>query len=89
MIVYIMDEDTVIDEFYVSPNGYLEPIETPSPAFGRDYSIGWDYSIGSVNGSPTLVLRDQTVKLKGVLHESLEAVYQTREHQNALVETTY
>ena len=83
MIVYIMDEDTVIDEFYVSPNGYLEPIETPSPAFGRDYFIG------SVNGSPTLVLRDQTVKLKGVLHESLEAVYQTREHQNALVETTY
>lgn len=82
MIVYIMDEETVIDEFYVSPNGFLEPIETPSPAFGRDYSIG------SVNGSPTLVLRDHTVKLKGVMHEALEAVYQTREHQNALVETT-
>lgn len=83
MIVYIMDEvGTVIDEFYVSPKGSIEPIETPSPAFGRDYSIG------SVNGSPTLVLRDQTVKLKGVMHEALEAVYQTREHQNALVETT-
>ena len=82
MIVYIMDEETVIDEFYVSPNGSLESIETPSPAFGRDYSIG------SVNGSPTLVLRDHTVKLKGVMHETLEAVYQTREHQNALVETT-
>ena len=80
MIVYIMDEETVVDEFYVSPNGSLEPIETPSPAFGRDYSIG------SVNGS--LVLRDQTVKLKGVMHEALEAVYQTREHQNALVEIT-
>lgn len=83
MIVYIMDEvGTVIDEFYMSPNGSLEPIETPSPAFGRDYSIG------SVNGSPTLVLRDHTVKLKGVMHEALEAVYQTREHQNALIETT-
>lgn len=82
MIIYIMDEETVIDEFYVSPNGYLEPIESLSPAFGRDYLIG------SVNGSPTLVLRDHTVKLKGVMHEALEAVYQTREHQNALVETT-
>lgn len=83
MIVYIMDEvGTVVDEFYMSPSGSLEPIETPSPAFGADYSIG------SVNGSPTLVLRDRTVKLKGVVHEALEAVYQTREHQNALVETT-
>ena len=83
MIIYVMDnEDSIIDEFYVSPNGSLEPIETPSPAFGRDYSIG------SVNGSLTLVLRDQTVKLKGVMHEALEAVYQTREHQNALVEIT-
>lgn len=83
MIIYVMDnEDSIIDEFYVSPNGSLEPIETPSPAFGRDYSIG------AVNGSPTLVLRDQTVKLKGVMHEALEAVYQTREHQNALVEIT-
>lgn len=82
MIVYIMDEDTVIDEFYVSPNGSLEPIETPSPAFGRDYSIRF------VNGSPILVLRYPTVKLKGVMHETLEAVYQTREHQNALVEIT-
>lgn len=82
MIIYIMDEETVIDEFYVSPNGSLEPIEPPSPAFGRDYSIG------SVNGTPTLVLRDHTVRLKGVLHEALEAVYQTREHQNALVETS-
>lgn len=83
MIVYIMDEvGTVIDEFYVSPNGSLEPIDTPSPAFGRDYSIG------AVDGSPTLVLRDQTVKLKGVIHKALEAVYQTREHQNALVEIT-
>ena len=83
MIIYVMDsEDSIIDEFYASPNGSLEPIETPSPAFGRDYSIG------SVNGSLTLVLRDQTVKLKGVMHEALEAVYQTREHQNALVEIT-
>lgn len=83
MIIYIMDEvGTVVDEFYLSPNGSLEPIETPSPAFGSDYSIGF------VNGSPTLVLRDQTVKLKGVVHEALEAVYQTREHQNALVEIT-
>ncbi len=83
MIIYVMDsEDSIVDEFYVSPNGSLEPIETPSPAFGRDYSIG------AVNGSPTLVLRDRTVKLKGVMHEALEAVYQTREHQNALVEIT-
>ena len=39
MIVYIMDEETVIDEFYVSPSGSLEAIQTPSPMAGRDYFI--------------------------------------------------
>lgn len=83
MIIYVMDsEDSIIDEFYAGVDGFIEPIVTPSEHWGRDYTIG------TIDGSPTILIRDKTIVLKGVMHEAVPAVYQTREHKNALVEIT-
>lgn len=83
MIIYVMDnEDSIIDEFYAGEDGFVEPIVTPSEHWGRDYTIG------NVNGNLTIVIKDKSIVLKGVMHEAVPAVYQTREHQNDLVEIT-
>ena len=83
MIIYVMDnEDSIIDEFYAGLDGFIEPIATPSEHWGRDYTIG------TVNGCLTILIKDKTITLKGVMHEAVPAVYQTREHQNDLVEIT-
>lgn len=83
MIIYVMDsEDSIIDEFYAGLDGFIEPIATPSEHWGRDYTIA------AIDGGPTILIRDKSIVLKGVMREAVPAVYQTREHQNALVETT-